>query len=141
MPCRRDADAFRANTPAAGVDADHPATLFDEVDDLAVLDDVHSEGGSGPRVPPGDRVMPRRSGTPLGESAEHRQPCVRRKIQSGSERADFIPGQDLRGNAVHAHRIGPARHGIQIVAAVRQQYQPALAQHDVEIQRLRKALV
>src|ERR1700676_638724 len=141
MSCRRDADAFRANAPAIGIDADDPATLLDEVDNLAILNDVHSEGGGGARIAPGNRVVPRRSGAPLGESTEHGQPRTRREVEGGSERADLLPREELRGNAVHAHRIGPTRHGVQVVAAVREQYQPALAQHNVEIQRLREALV
>ena len=85
--------------------------------------------------------MPRRSGATLAESPEHGQPRPRREIESGRERTDSVTGQDLRGDAVHAHGIGPAGHGVEIVTAVGEQYQAALAQHDVEIQLLRETLV
>ena len=39
------------------------------------------------------------------------------------------------------HRVGPARHGVQVVTAVGEEHESALAEHDVEIQLAREALV
>ncbi len=137
----RDADTLRLDPPPVGVPPRHPAILLDEVRDLAVLDDVHAQRGGGARIAPGHGVMPRRAGPPLRESAENGQTRLGDKSSAGASAPTSSRVSSSAAMPFIAHGIGPARHGIQVVAAVRQHDQASLAQHDVEVQRLRQSLV
>jgi hypothetical protein len=57
------------------------------------------------------------------------------------ERADLFARQDVGLDAVHAHRVRPARHRVEVVAGMREQHETPLAQHDVEVQILGETLV
>ncbi len=84
----RDSDLASGDLAAAGFDAGDPAAIGADRGDLAILDDIDTARIGGPRIAPGDRVVPRDPAAPLQCRAEHRIARVGRDVEDRTEALD-----------------------------------------------------
>ncbi len=106
---------------------------------LAVLNDVDAEVARAARERPVHRVVTGNPGAALDESADDRHTCV--QIDSRQQSLNVRRRQHFRIDAIEVDGVRPAPHDLELVRARRDVDQPALAQHDVEIQIVPQRLV
>src|ERR1700691_3676170 len=137
----RDADRFSANFAQSRLDPDAGAVLHDEARRLAILDDVDAEPVGGARIAPRDRVVPRDPAALLPDATVRQIAGIER---SGHERqafADLVRTPKLRVDAIELHRVREPRGHLELSLRMRKVEDPALAQHDVEIELARQPLI
>ncbi len=137
MPRRDHADFLRGNVAPRGLDASHLAAFTLDARDLAILDDIDTEGIRRPCIAPGDAVMTGNAAAPLQGCAKNRMPCFFRDIDDRAEFPHPVRIQPFRIDAVQAVRIDPAHPFADIAKTVGKVHDTTLAQHDVVVDLLR----
>ncbi len=132
----RGAQALAANDSAGSLDAPDAPTFHAKPGNLAVLDDVDTQGAGRPGESPRDGIMSRGSGARLEQGSHHRLGAI--EIDEGNPCLDLVRSEKLRINAMHAVSIATAPDLVHLVLAVRKEHQSALGKHEVEVELLRQ---
>src|SRR6185503_10892317 len=134
MPGDREADPPRADRSACRVHTADARVITHEARHLAVLHDVDAEPVRGTGIGPYDGVVARDSGAPLLHAADNGQATLGRYIEDRNEVANLPYGEQLRVDPVELHTVDPVAEALELMTAVRQAHEAALAEHDVEVQ-------
>src|ERR1700691_490209 len=137
----RDPDRFGANFALRRLDAGASTVLKDETGRLAILDDVDAEPVGGARVAPGDRVVAGRAAAPLPDAAVGQIAGVERLGHQRQALADFVWTPEFGVDAVELHGVGDPGGDLELGWRVGHVENAALAQHHIEIELARQALV
>ena len=103
---------------------------------LAPLDDVDPERARGPGEAPGDGIVTGRAGPSLVQGAKHRQVAV--EIDEGDAGLHLFRGQKLGVDAVQMDGVSAAPDLVHLVLGVGEEHEPALGEHEVEVELLRE---
>ena len=133
---RHDGHFFRLDETFGGVDAGHRAVVTSDAGDLTLLDDIDSERIGGPCIAPRHRVVARHAGPTLQRSTEHR--VARVQVDEGNHLLDLCRCDHFAVNSVESVGVDPTFNVPHVLQAVTQVHHPALAEHHVVVDVLRK---
>ena len=125
---------IRLDAAAAGLDAGHPAIVPVDAGDLALLDNIDSQGIGGAGKPPGHRVVAGNPAPALQRGPKDWITHPGRGIDHGDGGLDLRRRDHLGVNPVQAVGADPPFYIPHVLQAVAQVINAALAEHDVVIQ-------
>src|SRR5579863_4462679 len=137
----RNPDRLGANLAQGCLDPDAGAVLNDEAQSLAILDNVDAELVGGARIAPSDRIVPGGSAAALPDAAVWQITGIERLGHQRQLLADLVRTPELGVDAVELHGVYEAGGDLEIGLRMREIEDAALAQHDVEIELAREALI
>src|SRR5205085_1464689 len=103
--------ALGSDRAARGDDAAAASVLDDEIQDLAVLDDVEAETARRARIAPGDGIMPGGAAARLPGAAIDREAGVRAEIVDRHDAAHILDGIKLAVDTVDLDGVDGPRRG------------------------------
>ena len=133
---RHDRHLFGFDEATRGVHTGDLAALAANAGDLAVLDDVHTQGVSGARKAPSHGVVTRHTGAALQRSAEHGVAGV--QVDEGDHLLDLFGCDHFGVHTVEAVGVDAALDVAHVLQGVAQVHDAALAEHDVVVDVLRQ---
>ena len=135
-----EADLFGVDRAARRLHAgDGAGCVAQKACNLAILDDVDAQRGSGAGVTPDDGVVARRAAAPLQEAALNWEARIV-EIQERRHAAHIVGVEQFGIDAVESHRVATPGVSVALCVGVEEVHDPALADHRVVVEVLLQPL-